>query len=121
MEQGQRVGLSPRVNPVSDSGNDVLRGAIRGVKSHVNAIPGGDEGFLGADLYLEVDLLLVGDAIKRPKMLKVIAEIEKTVGEEVNYVVMDSKEYDYRRMMSDRLIRDILDNHHEIVFNTLKK
>lgn len=78
-------------------------------------------GIFTGEPQLPVDLLIVGDEIKRPKLVKILNEIEKLIGQEVNYVTMDSGEYDYRRMMNDRLVRDILDNHHQVVFSTLKK
>lgn len=69
---------------------------------------------------LPVDLLLVGDGISRLKLPRILTEIEKLVGQELNYAVMDPGEYEYRRMMNDRLIRDILDYPHAVVFNSLK-
>lgn len=78
-------------------------------------------GVFTAQPHLPVDLLLVGDKMKRPKVARVVDEIERLAEQEINYVIMGSQEYDYRRMMSDRLIRDVLDNPHQIVFNSFKK
>lgn len=78
-------------------------------------------GIFTGEPHLPVDLLLVEDGVRQAQLHKIIAEIEMLVGQEINYVVMDATEYDYRRMMSDRLIRDILDNQHEVVFNTLTR
>lgn len=71
--------------------------------------------------HLPADLLVVGDDINRRTLLKIILEIEKLAGQEINYTVMDRGEYDYRRTMNDRFLRDIFDYNHIVVTSTLKK
>ncbi|MBI4050321.1 MAG: hypothetical protein HY398_02630 [Candidatus Doudnabacteria bacterium] len=78
-------------------------------------------GIFTGEPHLPVDLLLVGDDLRRSRIAKIIAEIEKLIGQEINYVIMDPEEYDFRRTMSDRLVRDVIDNRHVVVFNSLKK
>lgn len=70
---------------------------------------------------LPVDILVVGDEVNKARLLRAIAEIEDLTGLEVNYAQLPRLEYDQRRFMNDRLIRDILDNPHIVVFNTLRK
>lgn len=67
-----------------------------------------------------IDLLMVGEDINRFRLQKIMSEIEKITDEDIKYAVMNAEEYNYRRMMNDRLIRDILDYPHLIVLNTLK-
>lgn len=69
---------------------------------------------------LPIDLLLVGQSIDRLRLQRILGEIEKFVGVEINYSVLDPEEYEYRRMMNDRLIRDVLDYPHMIVLGNLK-
>lgn len=69
---------------------------------------------------LPVDLLLVGQGINRLRLLRILTEIEKLIGQELNYTIMSPEEYEYRQLMNDRLVRDLLDYPHLIVFNTLK-
>jgi len=69
---------------------------------------------------LPVDLLLVGDEISVTRLDRALSEIEDMVGQEVNYTLLSRLEYDDRRFMSDRLIRDVLDNPHLVVFNYIR-
>lgn len=62
-----------------------------------------------------VDLLLVGDQIKRNKIEESIRKIEAELGIELVYAIFDTKEFIYRLNMYDKLVRDILDYPHEVV------
>ena len=62
-----------------------------------------------------VDLLIVGDKLKKNKIEEGIRKIEAEIGTELVYAVFDTKEFIYRLNMYDKLIRDILDFPHEIV------
>ncbi len=64
-----------------------------------------------------VDLVLVGDRLKRPIIEKVIREIEAEIGRELNYAVMDTKEFVYRLNACDKFVRDVLDYRHEKVLD----
>lgn len=65
-----------------------------------------------------VDLLIVGDKMKRSKIEDGIKKIEAEMGGELVYAVFDTKEFLYRLNMYDKLVRDILDYPHEIVLQT---
>lgn len=62
-----------------------------------------------------VDLLIVGDKIKRSKIEKGIRKIEAEIGVELVYAIFETKEFLYRLNMYDKLVRDILDYPHEVV------
>ncbi|MEI6281006.1 MAG: hypothetical protein WCP17_03360 [bacterium] len=62
-----------------------------------------------------VDLLIVGDKMKRSKIEDGIRKIEADIGVELVYAIFDTKEFVYRLNMYDKLIRDILDYPHEVV------
>ena len=62
-----------------------------------------------------VDLLIVGDKMKRGKIDEGIRKLEAEIGAELVYAVFDTKEFIYRLNMYDKLIRDILDFPHEVV------
>ena len=66
-----------------------------------------------------VDLLIVGEAIKKPKAEKVLEALSAELGRDVVYSIMDVEEYDYRYKMYDRFIRDIVDLPHEVVIDKL--
>ncbi len=62
-----------------------------------------------------VDILIVGDKMKRGKIEEGIRKIEAEIGVELTYAVFETKEFLYRLNMYDKLVRDILDFPHEIV------
>lgn len=65
-----------------------------------------------------VDLLIVGDKIKRNKVEEGIRKLEAEIGAELVYAIFDTKEFIYRLNMYDKLIRDVLDFPHEIILQT---
>lgn len=66
-----------------------------------------------------VDLLLVGDGLRKARLRSLIQWLEGRVGKELAYVAMSSAEFKYRMDMYDRFVRDILEFPHEIVINKL--
>jgi len=62
-----------------------------------------------------VDLLIVGDKMKRSKIGKEIRKLEAEAGVELVYAIFDTQEFIYRLSMYDKLVRDILDYPHEIL------
>lgn len=68
-----------------------------------------------------VDVLMVGEAIKKPKAEKLFEALSAELGREVIYSMMDVEEYLYRFKMYDKFIRDILDMPHEKVIDKLSE
>lgn len=68
-----------------------------------------------------LDILLVGEAIKRPKAEKIFEGISAEVGRDVVYSIMDVEEYEYRIKMYDKFIRDVLEMPHEKVIDKLSR
>ena len=68
-----------------------------------------------------VDILIVGEAIKRPKAEKLFEVLSAELGREVTYSIMDVEEYEYRYKMYDKFVRDIIDGPHETVIDKLKE
>jgi hypothetical protein len=66
-----------------------------------------------------VDMLIVGDNLKRGKIVDVIRSIETTLGKELKYASFETSDFNYRNSMYDKLIRDILDYRHETVVNKI--
>lgn len=64
-----------------------------------------------------VDLLLVGDAIKKGALERSLKNIEAEIGKELVYAVFSSKDFSYRLGMYDRFVHDILDYPHEKILN----
>jgi len=65
-----------------------------------------------------VDLLIVGDNMKRAKIERGVRRLEAEIGVELTYAIFNSKEFVYRLNMYDKLIRDILDFPHEVILQT---
>jgi len=62
-----------------------------------------------------VDLLIVGDKMKRGKIEEGIRRLEAEIGVEIVYAIFNTKEFIYRLNMYDKLVRDILDYPHEVL------
>ncbi len=62
-----------------------------------------------------VDLLIVGDKLKRNKIEEGIHKLEALLGAEIVYAVFDTKEFNYRLNMYDKLVRDIIDYPHTVL------
>ena len=66
-----------------------------------------------------LDMLVVGDRIKKPVLAKVLKSIESRVGKELTFSVFDTADFKYRVDMRDKLIMDVLDFPHEKIVNKL--
>jgi len=66
-----------------------------------------------------IDILVVGDVIKKGILERVIREIESEVGKELVYAAFNTQDFLYRLGMYDKFIRDILDYPHEKILNKL--
>ena len=62
-----------------------------------------------------VDLLIVGDKMKKGKIEEGVRKLEAEIGVELVYAVFDTKEFIYRLNMYDKLVRDIIDYPHEVL------
>ncbi|MEZ0208753.1 MAG: hypothetical protein ACAH17_01070 [Candidatus Paceibacterota bacterium] len=76
--------------------------------------------FLGLEKS-RVDILLVGEAIKKPKAEKLFEALSAELGRDVVYSIMDVEEYLYRFKMYDKFVRDIVDMPHEKVIDKLSE
>ncbi len=67
-----------------------------------------------------MDILIVGDNIKKKKMSNFLRDLEADVGKEIDYVLLSTEDFKYRYDMFDRFIRDVLEKSHEKLINKLK-
>ena len=65
-----------------------------------------------------LDLLVVGDNLKRPVVDRIIRSLEAEIGKELAYATFETAEFSYRASMYDKLIRDVIDFPHEKIINT---
>ena len=75
-------------------------------------------GIFTKDKDSRVDLLIVGDGMRRARIEEGIKKLEAEIGAELTYAMFDTKEFLYRINMYDKLVRDILDYPHEVMFET---
>ncbi|MEK7118438.1 MAG: hypothetical protein AAB869_02400 [Patescibacteria group bacterium] len=66
-----------------------------------------------------VDILLVGDKIKKPLIESTLRRLEAELGKELTYGVMETRDFEYRFGIYDKFIRDIIDYPHLMVLNKL--
>lgn len=75
-------------------------------------------GFVG-DTANQVDLFIVGTVDKR-KLKPILGELEKELGREVNFCIMEQDEYEDRRMLFDRFLTEIESGPKKVVVNYLE-
>lgn len=76
-------------------------------------------GMFLEDQDARLDLLVVGDNIKKPTLDKSVGIIEALLGREIRYAAFETPEFLYRYGMYDKLIRDVFDFKHEKILNKL--
>ncbi len=67
--------------------------------------------------HAEIDLLVVGNNVKRPALNEKIARIEAEIGHEVRYSTMSTEDFLYRLEMMDRFIIDFMTGPHDMIIN----
>ena len=67
-----------------------------------------------------VDVLLVGDKLKKPIIEGVLRRLEAELGKELTYGILETPEFEYRFGIYDKFIRDVIDYPHLVVLNKLK-
>jgi hypothetical protein len=103
------------INTVLFNRNDILRrlNAVGKMKLVIVA------GVFIKDTDSRVDLLVVGDNIRFSALGNVIKCIESEIGKELRYAAFETKDFEYRFDMYDKLIRDILDYPNKKILNKL--
>lgn len=66
-----------------------------------------------------VDILIVGDKLKKPVIEGVLRRLEAELGKELTYGIMETVDFEYRFGIYDKFIRDVIDYPHLVVLNKL--
>ena len=66
-----------------------------------------------------VDMIVVGERLKRGVLAHAVRSIEAELGKELRYAAFETDEFNYRLGMYDKLVRDILDYPHTVVLDRL--
>lgn len=65
------------------------------------------------------DIFIVSDRIRKGPLESFLKYLEAEVGREVDYVIMDSKEFVYRLSMFDKFVTDFFERPHEILIDKI--
>ncbi len=76
-------------------------------------------GIFIQDTHSRVDILVVGDRIRKKKLDATIKMLEAEIGKELRYSVFETKDFKYRVDMYDKLVRDIFEYPHKKILNKL--
>ncbi len=68
-----------------------------------------------------IDLLVVGDDIKREKLLKVIEAIEAEIGHEIKYMALTMEDFHYRIEMMDRFLIELFAGPQDAIINMVPR
>jgi hypothetical protein len=66
-----------------------------------------------------VDILIVGDELKKKNIENSLRAIEAEIGKELSYALFETQDFLYRMNMYDKFARDIFDFAHEKIFDKL--
>ena len=75
-------------------------------------------GIFLRDQNARLDMLLVGDNLKRPAIDRIVRSLEAEIGKELSYTVFETAEFVYRANMYDKLIRDVIDFPNKCLIDT---
>ncbi|HVQ43577.1 MAG TPA: transcriptional regulator [Candidatus Saccharimonadia bacterium] len=77
-------------------------------------------GSFARDSRTNVDIFVVGD-INKARLAKVVAEMEKEMGRELNYSALTPDEYQYRLSLNDRFITTVLEARKIVIIDGQEK
>ncbi|MCA9352781.1 hypothetical protein KC901_01210 [Patescibacteria group bacterium] len=76
-------------------------------------------GLFVRDNNRHVDVLVVGNKLKKDVLYRELSVIESEIGRELTYAFFDQAEFEYRMSMYDKLVRDVLENDHKRLVNKI--
>ncbi len=75
-------------------------------------------GFFSDEFDAKTDILIVGK-INKEKFIKTVKDLEIAIGREINYTIMDEKEYIYRREVMDIFLNKIMEGKKLVISDLL--
>lgn len=66
-----------------------------------------------------IDMMIVGNNLKKSLVDTYVRDLEAEVGKELNYAVLDTTDFNYRVNSGDKFVRDLLDYPHERVIDKM--
>ena len=77
-------------------------------------------GIFTSDTDAKTDMIIIGP-LKRAPFLKLISNLEKDLGRELNFTIMDEAEFIYRQEVMDIFIYNVLSGKNIILIDNLKE
>jgi hypothetical protein len=65
------------------------------------------------------DMLIAGDRIRESSLREKVKSLEAELGKELRYALLTTADFLYRLNMNDKLVRDVMDYPHRIVYDKL--
>lgn len=66
-----------------------------------------------------IDILVVGDGIRRTAAESVLRTMESEVGRELNYAIFETDDFLYRMEAFDKFVREIFENPHQVILDRI--
>lgn len=76
-------------------------------------------GFFTGNSDSKTDLLIVGK-VNKDKLVKLIKELEESINREINYTIMDEKEFTYRQEIFDVFLHRLMEGKKMVIIDNLK-
>lgn len=76
-------------------------------------------GVFVGDVEGGLDMLIAGDRIRESSLREKIKSLEAELGRELRYALLPTSDFLYRLNMNDKLVRDVMDYPHHIVYDRL--
>lgn len=105
------------VRSVSPVQSETIPGKLRGIGKLSLVVASGS--FVGESDGGRIDLLIVGDKLDERRLKKALHDIEVDLGQEVRYAAFPTEEFRYRLNIYDKLVRDVFDEEHQVLFDRL--
>lgn len=66
-----------------------------------------------------IDMLIVGESLKKGQLDWTLRFLESEVGKELSYAIMETSDFKYRLGMNDKFVRDVFDYPHEVIIDKI--
>ena len=76
-------------------------------------------GVFVGDVEGSFDMLIAGDRIRENALREKMKSLEAELGRELRYALLSTADFLYRLNMNDKLVRDVMDYPHRIVYDRL--
>lgn len=75
--------------------------------------------FIDGDMSSDIDILIVAERADEQKVTTVIEAFEQELGSELSYMLLTSDEYEYRKELRDKTLRELFAHPHRVIINKL--